>query len=268
VHLEDWPDARAFPADAALVEEMDLVREVCSTALGLREEKRLRVRLPLPALVVAGKQAERLGRPQYVELIEDEVNVKQVSCRATDAEIVKHQLVANFKRLGPKLGADMKKVAAALSAQRFEHARDAQGTLDPTRIVVEGHVLSETDGDFQQRLVPLGDDATKLVGVTPARLAVQLDTRLTPELEREGVARDLVRLIQGARKDAGLDVSDRIHLRIAGESAVAAALEVHRAYVMQQTLALELALGPAESGWFVAEGEAGDGRAAVAVKRA
>ncbi|MEQ1893406.1 MAG: isoleucine--tRNA ligase [Planctomycetota bacterium] len=268
VHIEDWPEARAYPEDAALVEEMDLVREVCSTALGLREEKRLRVRLPLPGLVVAGKNAERLGKAHYRELIEDEVNVKQVSCRATDAEIVKHQLVANFKRLGPRLGADMKKVAAALMAQRFEHVRDAQGNLVLTRIVVEGHELSETDGDFQQRLVPLGDDATKIVGVTPARLAVQLDTRLTPELEREGVARDLVRLIQGARKDAGFDVSDRIHLRVEGEPSVAAALEAHRDYVMQQTLALELALGPAENGWFSAEGEAGSSRARVAVKRA
>jgi len=268
VHLEDWPAADAFRADPALVEEMDLVREVCSTALGLREEKRLRVRLPLQALVVAGKQAERLGQPQYVELIEDEVNVKQVSCRAIDAEIVKHQLVANFKRLGPRLGADMKKVAAALSAQRFEHARDAHGNPDPARIVVEGHELSEAEGDFQQRLVPLGDDATKIVGVTPARLAVQLDTRLTPELEREGVARDLVRLIQGARKDAGFDVSDRILLRIEGDAAVASALETHRAYIAQQTLALGLESGRGESGWFEAEGEAGDGRARLALRRA
>mgnify|MGYP001601640208 CR=1 FL=1 len=181
---------------------------------------------------------------------------------------MKHQFAANFKRLGPRLGADMKKVAAALAAYRFEHVRDAHGNLDPTRIVVDGHELSETEGDFQQRLVPLGNDASKIVGVTPARLAVQLYTRLTPELEREGLARDLVRLIQGARKDAGFDVSDRIHLRYEGDDAGAAALAAHRDYVAQQVLALSIEPGAGAAGAFAAEGEVGATRAKIAVQRA
>ncbi len=267
VHLTDWPEAAQLPADAELVADMDRTREICSAAFGLREERRLRVRLPLASLVVAGKGAERLSQARYQQLIQDEANVKTVSFRGTDAELVRHEVVLNFKRLGPRLGPDMKRVAAAVAAKKFEYAKDG-GSLVVTRMLVEGHELSETDGDFSQRLVPIGGKDANPVGVTASGLVLQLDASVTPELEREGLARDLVRLIQQARKDAKLDISDRIRLRVGGDPALADAVRVHREYIATQTLATEIELAPAEPGMFTAEGEVGEGKATVALARA
>jgi len=161
------------------------------------------------------------------------------------------------------LGADLKRVSAAVAAREFEYASG-----DPTRIHVADRELSERDGDFSHRLVPLGGKDTHLVGVTAGGLVVQLDARVTPDLEREGLARDLVRLVQQARKDAKLHVSDRIRLRVSADKAVGDAMTAHDGYIREQTLAQELVAGEPEAGMFVAEGEVGDTRARVALTRA
>jgi isoleucyl-tRNA synthetase len=150
----------------------------------------------------------------------------------------------------------MKRVAAAVAAGKLEHARK-DGAPDPARIVVEGHELSEVEGDFSQRLVPLGDQSSHQVGVTATGLVVQLDVRTTPELEREGLARDVVRLIQQARKEAGLHVSDHIDLAVEASAPVRAALEAHAGYVREQVLAEGLDTRGARGHAFVQEAELG-----------
>jgi isoleucyl-tRNA synthetase len=258
VHLEDWPRAADFPADEELVRAMDKVRDVCSTALSLREEKRLRIRLPLAALTVAGRGSE--GLAPYVDLVRDEVNVKSVRLGGALEELGRFELRLNARVLGPRVGNAMKDLLASARAGRF--ARTAEGALE-----VNGRVIAPDEGELV--LKPKDGLENVVLASLPSNDAlVALDTRLTPELEREGLARDLVRLIQGARKDAGFDVSDRIHLRYEGDEAVTAALAAHRDYVAQQVLALSIEAGAGAAGAFAAEGEVGATRARIAVLRA
>ena len=236
VHLTDWPDVASWPVHAELVESMDRVRDVCSAGLALREAHRLRTRLPLASLTIAGDRVEHL--PEFAELIRDELNVKDVRVAAEMEAYGSFQLVPNAPVLGPKLGADMKKVMGA--------ARGGDWRVDGDVAVVGGVTLEA--GEFTLRLVPKDGVASAPLSTNDA--VVVLDTDVTPELEREGLARDLVRMVQQARKDADFHVSDRIQLFVTGGDDIAAAVDVHRDYIRGQVLAdggIELAEGPADA---------------------
>ena len=230
VHLSDWPDAEALPADPDLIDAMERVREVCSAGLAIREQHKLRVRLPLQRLIVVDGEAERL-RP-FVELVADEVNVKEVVLDSDLEAYGKLELAVNPK-IGARIGKEMKPVLAAARAGEWEDLGD--GT-----VAVAGQVLGPED--FTLRLkVADGAAAQGLSG----RGAAVLDLTLTPTLEREGLARDLVRLIQSARKEADFHISDSIHLAIEAPSELAPAIEEFEDLIKSETLAVELSLGPA-----------------------
>ena len=227
VHLTDWPDAESLPDDPDLVRDMDRVRDVCTATLFLREERGLRTRLPLRSLTVAGRDSERLA--PFVELIADEVNVKQVELTDDLAAHAEFVLRPNGRVLGPKLGGDTQKVMGA--------ARNGEWTRDGDRVVVAGHTLEP--GEFELSLKPREGETAQALRTNDA-VAV-LDVEVTPELAAEGKARDLVRLVQQARKDADLVVTDRIRLRISTPSAdLQAAIEAHRAWIAAQVLATEV----------------------------
>jgi len=230
VHLEDWVDAAALPADPGLVAAMDRVREVCSAAHSVRKAAGLRSRLPLPSLTVAAPDAAVLD--DYRSLIADELNVKEVHL-TTDVESVgelRLQVVPAV--LGPRVGADVQKIIRAVREGQWE--RGADGSVE-----AGGRVL-EAD-EYTLRLVPRDPRTAK--ALPGAGGVVALDVTLTPELEAEGLARDVVRLVNEARRDAGLRVSDRITLTIAGPHDVAAAVAAHRRWVMDATLATGLVVG-------------------------
>jgi len=265
VHLADWPEATKLLADAELVRDMDRVREVCSVALGLREEKRLRVRLPLGELVVAAEWARSLE--PYAELIASEVNIKNVMFSPRPDAFATLRYSVNSKKAGPRLGGKLKAVLAALKSPAPEVTSSGTGLLVQTTEGVIRLLEGEWEAALQQRpeveargqaLAPLAD----------RKALVALNTLVTPELEREGLARDLVRVIQQARKDAKLVVSDRIRLRVSGDEALGEAVRAHKDYLCTQTLAVELELGPPEKGMFSAEGEVGETKATVGVIRA
>ncbi len=263
VHLADWPEAGALPADPDLVRDMDRVREVCSTALALREEKRLRVRLPLARLVIAGGWADTL-RP-LKELIASEVNVKEVEFDPNEQNYAKISVTVNAKKAGPRLGPRLKAVLPAVKAGKW-----GMRGADLVVATEEGDV-TVLEGEWGAGLVPGGERASTGLAVAPLsdrKSVVALDVLPNAELEREGLARDLVRLIQQARKDADLHVSDRIRLRIAGDEALDDAVRVHGDYIREQTLAVELELGPPEPGMSVSEGEVGEARVTIALARA
>jgi isoleucyl-tRNA synthetase len=258
VHLADWPEAARLPQDARLVEDMDRVRAVCSTVLGLRDDKRLPVRQPLEELAISG-----LDFAGYEELLREETNVKRVVASAMQ---VKKEVILNFKTAGPRLGSQVKDFAAAIKRGAYFHPGSDEGLLRSNEVA--GVELSAASHEFSIRLVPEGLDPRYAVAVVPgSRVIVGLDTVVSPELKREGVARNLVRVIQQARKDAKFHVSDRIRLRVAGDAALGEAVRVHRDYIATQTLAQELELAPPEKGMFVAEGEVGEGKATVGVAR-
>jgi isoleucyl-tRNA synthetase len=242
VHLTDWPEAAQFPADHELVAAMDAVRDVCSAALSLRKARGQRVRLPLASLTVATPNAAAL-RP-FADLIADEVNVKQVVLTDDVAEYCMRVLSLVPRVLGPRLGGAVQNVIKAVRAGDWSVADG---------VVTAGGVVLE-DGEFELKLVAA--DVEHSAPLPGAEGVVVLDTVVTPELAAEGLARDVVRVVQQARRDADLNVSDRISLVVSASPAVAAAVEKHRDFVGSETLATSVSFGAVDGGF---AGEAGDG---------
>jgi len=228
VHLCDWPDAEELPADPALVEAMDRVREVCSAAHSVRETAGLHVRLPLASLTVAAPGSAELS--PFADLIAAEVNVKTVKFAGEVGDAAELVLSVNPRVAGPRLGADVQKVIAAVKAGSWEAQGD--GTVVAAGIALE-------PAEFDLRLKPTDPATTR--GLAGQAGVVVLDTVVTPELAAEGLARDVTRLVQRARRDAGLEVTDRIRLvlDIAADE-VRAAVQRHQGLLAEQTLAVEV----------------------------
>ncbi|MEY4372916.1 MAG: isoleucyl-tRNA synthetase [Actinomycetota bacterium] len=229
VHLEAWPSADDFPVDDALLTGMQQARDVCSTILALRKKHELRVRQPLASVLVAQHGSVEPVRP-HVDIIKDEVNVKELVLTSDVASHASFDLSVLPKVLGPRLGGETQQVIRAV--------KSGDWSLDGDRVIAGGVEL--LPGEFEQRLVPTGDGAC--AALPGNRGVVVLDTRISPELEREGLARDLIRLVQQERRAAGLEVSDRIHLTVTASSVWLEALEAHRAFVLGETLALDVAV--------------------------
>jgi isoleucyl-tRNA synthetase len=227
VHLADWPDAASLPADPELVSDMDRVREVCSVALGLREDHRLRARLPLRRLTVAGRDVQRLG--PLTGLVADEVNVKEVELTHELTAVGTFQLRPNARVLGPRLGKSVQDVIRAAKAGDWTDRGD--GTVE-----VAGQVLSGEE--FEMALE--ARDGTAAAPLRGNDAVVQLDVEVTPELAAEGLARDVVRAIQQARKDAELAVTDRVRVELTVSEQTASAVRTHRDWVADQVLAVQL----------------------------
>ena len=239
VHLSAWPDAAALPAERDLVTRMDQVREICAAVMSLREAKSLRTRLPLRTLTIAHPDAQALS--DYQALIGDEVNVKAVVLSTDPASMGEQQLKVN-PQIGKRIGGKMKDV---MNAQR---SGDWTKTADG-RIAIAGIELEPED--FSLRVVTgEGLDSEPFDG---GRGVVVLDTRIYDDLEREGWARDFVRLVQQTRKDAGLEVTDRIHLAARVPENVAGALAEHRDHVCRETLAVDLRFDEDVPGGYRAE---------------
>jgi isoleucyl-tRNA synthetase len=202
---------------------------VCSTALGIRKARGLRVRLPLASLTVAHPDAKSLA--PFTDLISDEVNVKAVEL-TDDASLGRFELVVNPRLLGPRLGAKVQEVIRAVKAGAW--AQSGEG------VTAAGVALQP--GEYELRLAVADPaSASALPGNTGL---VTLDTTVTPELAAEGTARDVVRIVQQARKDAGLDVSDPIRLTIGADGQVGDAVRAHVSFLSAETLAVSLDVRP------------------------
>jgi isoleucyl-tRNA synthetase len=230
VHLTDWPSVADWPADDALASTMDLTRSVCSAALSLRKNRQLRVRLPLATLTVADVSARTLA--EFGDIVKDEVNVKELVLSADPASLGTKTLTVNPRALGPRLGKQVQEVIRAVKAGSWSVTGD---------VVVAGGV-ELLPGEYELRLTAADPDSTMSLPGSSGLIA--LDTRVTPSLAAEGTARDVVRVIQQARRDAGLDVSDRITLVIGADGAVADAVRAHEAFIAGETLAVSASVVP------------------------
>ncbi|MFZ0665536.1 MAG: isoleucine--tRNA ligase [Acidimicrobiales bacterium] len=229
VHLADWPKPDELRTDPELVSAMELVRDVCSATHALRKASGKRLRLPLRTLTVSGPRSDELK--DYVDIISDEVNVKEVIL-TTDVEGIANEVLTVVPAaIGPRLGADTQKVIGAV--KRGEWARTADGSVEAAGVVLE-------DDEYTLVLQPVDEHSSKAL---PNRAGViSLDLETDEDLEREGLARDLVRLVQAARRDAGLHISDRINLKLVLTADMAEGAEAHRAWVMEQTLATSMSI--------------------------
>jgi isoleucyl-tRNA synthetase len=237
VHLADWPDVSALPSDPGLVAAMDRTREVCSAAASLRKAAGLRVRLPLPGLTVVAADAQELA--DFTALIADEVNVREVAlldlADAAAAQVgVSERLTVNARAAGPRLGRDVQAVIRASKAGDW--------SVDSAGVVTCGGVVLQPGEYGLETVVADGAGATVTL---PGGGFLVLDTTVTPELAAEGLARDVIRAVQQARRTAGLDVSDRIGLAVAGAPAAVAAMAAHRDLIASETLATSVELLPA-----------------------
>ena len=240
VHLCDWPDPTELPGDPELVAAMDRVRDVCSTGLRVREDEGIRVRQPLRSLTVAGTGVDHLA--SFATLIADEVNVKEVLFSDDLTAYGTFVLRPSGQALGPRLGKDVQGV--------FEAARDGRWELNPDGTVTAGGQTLQ-GGEFELALNPV--EKTTAAALRTNDALVALDTAVSPELAAEGVARDVVRLIQAERKNQDLDVTDRIVLTIAAASEIIEAVDAHITYVCEQVLAV------GEPQLIAVESEAGTG---------
>ncbi|WP_203336108.1 isoleucine--tRNA ligase [Nocardioides limicola] len=227
VHLTDWPDAATLPDDEGLVAAMDQVRDVCSATSALRKAAGLRNRLPLASLTVVGPQIAG-----FESIVADELNVKTVRLLDADAPEagafgVEQRLTVNARAAGPRLGKDVQ--VAIKGSKTGDWSVAADGTVTAGGIAL-------VEGEYSLETVAGAADESSAVGMLRDGFVV-LDTDVTPALAAEGLARDLVRAVQQARRDGGLDVSDRIALVIAGAPAVLEAASAHRDLISSETLA-------------------------------
>jgi isoleucyl-tRNA synthetase len=259
VHLTDWPSVEDLPAEGDLpflVAAMDAVRDVCSATSALRKARKLRNRLPLSKLTIVGSVIDG-----FEEIVADEVNVKSVRVLPAEAEEAKgygveQRLTVNARAAGPRLGKDVQLAIKGSKSGDWSVAADGAVTAGGLTLV-EGEYLLETVAGA------VSDD--QAVGMLPGGAFVVLDTVVTPELAAEGLARDLVRAVQQARKDAGFNVEDRIELTIAGGEAVQAAARTHETLIAQETLATSYAVVEFAHGTEVSVGDGEKATVSVAL---
>jgi isoleucyl-tRNA synthetase len=229
VHLTDWPEGDILPHDPALVAAMDQVREVCSVGSSLRKAKKLRVRLPLLKLTVAVDNPQQLA--PFTDLIADELNVKAVALTDDIASYGRFELAVNARVAGPRIGKDVQAAIKAVKAGQGVVNSDGTLTAGPTTLLAEEYTskLVAADPEFTAAL-PGG------VGL------VVLDGELTPELEAEGWARDIIRELQEFRRQLGLDVGDRIRLELTVPEVPAGWRDDFRDLIANEVLAVEFDL--------------------------
>ena len=228
VHLTDFPKCTDIDIDLSLIKEMDLVRSVCSAAKSVREEYKLRNRLPLSSLTVAGANVSCLDH--FSSLIEDEVNVKHLNLCDNMKDIADSYLYIKTPLVGKRLGSFMKDILAA--------SKNGQWSCNPDgSLSIAGQTLSPEE--FELRLILKNNVAGTALPDNTA--VVMLDININDDLKQEGIARDFVRLVQNARKEAAFDVSDRIVTEFyAVNSFVATAVQTYSDYIKEQTLTLSL----------------------------
>ncbi|MDN3309441.1 isoleucine--tRNA ligase [Microbacterium oryzae] len=235
VHLEDWPDAAAFAGAADIRTAMDAVREASSVANALRKKEGLRVRLPLAKLTVVTGGAD--GLAQFDDILREELNVKSVELVELGDDTagqygISHRLTVNARAAGPRLG---KQVQQVIKASKSGDWSEQDGVVTAGGIALEA-------GEYELALDTSGRPEGEAIATLPSGGFVLLETTTTPELEAEGLARDVVRAVQDTRKAAGFEVSDRIRLQLAFASdadAEAVRLAWDIADVAGETLAVE-----------------------------
>ena len=237
VHLADFPEANADLRDVELEARMTLARQLSSQVLSLRKREKIRVRQPLRRIMVPVLDDAMAARLDAIEaLVRSEVNVKGIEVLRDDSAFVK-RAKADFKALGRAMGPRMKAVAAAIGSLPSESVsmleRDGVLSLDPgdgqgpIELTTE-HVTIQTE-DIPGWLV------SSESGVT-----VALDVTMDDELKAEGLARELVNRVQNLRKDAGLEITDRIGLSLHADDNIRRALEANLDYIRTETLAMEV----------------------------
>jgi isoleucyl-tRNA synthetase len=233
VHLTDWPTTADLPNDVELVRAMDRVREVCSVALSIRKAHSRRVRLPLSELVVSHPDSSELA--SFIDIIADEVNVKKVTLATEISGAASAVLQVLPGALGPRLGGRTQDVIKAVKAGNWRQDGEQVFAGD----------IELFAGEYNLKMVAAEGTASSALGDGLGMVA--LDIEITPELAAEGTARDLIRLVQQARREADLEVSDRIELTLGVSESVRRQVQPFIDELARETLSQSVHFGTGPS---------------------
>ncbi len=249
VHHTGWPTADAALLDEELMADMDLAIRVSSLGRSARSTSGVKLRQPLAKAMVVASKAERERLSRLTDLMVDELNVKALDFAEKTADLVQHEIGLLPNILGKKHGPLFPKLRAAvanLDADALALAFQSGLSAD---VEVNGQTITLMPEEVEVRFKPREGYAV----AEERGLVVGVDVTLTSELEAEGLARDVVRRIQNARKDAGFDIADRIATTYQAGPKLAAVFAVHADYISQETLSVSLTEGELPKGAYVEE---------------
>jgi isoleucyl-tRNA synthetase len=234
VHLTDWP--RPGPRDLELELEMAIARETVRLGLAARGAAKLKVRQPLHEAVVVAAGPERAAIERLADVVREELNVKALRFVSETSELGSYALKPNYRTLGPRFGKAMPQVAAAVAALDAGHVADALRDGGQVGIFIDGRDHALGEGDLQLVMAPLEGYQLEREGSH----AVALELTLDASLRREGLAREVVHAVQNARREAGLQIADRIVLTLGGDEELLAAARAHERYLAGEVLAVHV----------------------------
>jgi isoleucyl-tRNA synthetase len=240
VHLTDFPEPGQ--RDLELEQAMAVAREAVRLGLAARGQAKLKVRQPLRAAVVVAAGAERQAIERFADLVREELNVRELRFVSAADELSELELKPNYTTLGPRFRQDMPLVAAALAAldpRRVAETLRSGGTVG-INVSGQDHQLSADDVLISMK--PLEGYQLEREGSHAVALELEIDV----ELQIEGWAREIVHAVQAARRDAGLEVSDRIALTLDGDEDLIGAARAYQDYIARETLATEVSYEPIE----------------------
>ncbi len=228
LHLQTLLPLDKLPLDIELSKKMDAVRRICNATLFLRKEAKMRVRMPLNELIIYSKN--ELGLSNFIDIIKSELNIKNINFSLDFAKIANEKLILDLKKCGQKFSGKVPELVKAANSGQWQKNNDL--------IIIADETLTN---DYYQIKLEMKIPNSKVC--SDGETAVYLDTKITPELENEGIARDIIRIIQQIRKDINLNVSDRIMLGIETENEKIVNILNNKQlcdYIAEETLALEI----------------------------
>jgi isoleucyl-tRNA synthetase len=233
VHLRDFPEVDEALSDPQLERGMEAVRLTVELGRAARAQAKAKVRQPLRRAVIVANDAERAAIEARAPLVTAELNVKELDFVSETSELVSYSAKPNYRSLGPRFGKNMPQVAAAVEALDAAHVAAVLAEGGEIGIAIDGADHSLGPDDVTLALQPLEGYEVE----AEAGHAVALQLELDDELRREGLAREIVHAVQNARKAAGLEITDRIDLTLAGDPDLIAAAKAHQDYLAGEVLA-------------------------------
>ncbi len=237
VHLRDYPEVDAALADLGLETGMEAVRLTVELGRAARAQAKAKVRQPLRRAVIVANDAEREAIEARAGLVTAELNVKELDFVSDESALVSYTAKPNYRTLGPRFGKRMPQVAAAVAALDAGHVAEVMANGGEVGINIEGDEHTLGPEEITLALQPL--DGYEVEAEAGHAVALQLE--LDDELRREGLAREIVHAVQIARKDAGLDITDRIALALGGDEGLLEAARAHEDYLSGEVLATSVA---------------------------
>jgi isoleucyl-tRNA synthetase len=242
VHLLDFPQVAADFVDEELETAMEAVRLTVELGRAARAQAKAKVRQPLRRAVIVANDAERAAIHARADLVKAELNVKELDFVEEESELVSYAVKPNYRSLGPRFGKRMPQVAAAVEALDAVHVAKVMSEGGEVGININGDEHALGADEVTLSLQPL--DGYEVEAEAGHAVALQLE--LDDELRREGLAREIVHAVQNARKEAGLEITDRIELSLGGDDELLAAAQAHEPYLAGEVLATAVAYDAAD----------------------